>query len=205
MTPFLALTAVAVAVHLGMFGFGPPLSDDQAPQPHPMQVPSGPKPPPSAPPPGSSAPAQPAPTTPPPTAKPAPTSISADLWILHGTNDNSGIDPKLGKMPALSKPPFSSYNSYKLIGQAKQSLAKGTAVPYTLPTGRELRIVYKDVLQPQKQGDPLRYVITASIQKPDGKSFLPLVEVSAQAGEMFFVGGQEFKGGSLFIGIKVGP
>jgi hypothetical protein len=204
MTPFLTLTAVAVGVHLGIFGFGSPLPD-QPLQPRPMQVPSAPKPPPSAPAqpaPGPSAPAQPAPA---PKPAPAPASISADVMLLHGTNDNTGIDPKLGKMPALSKPPFSSYNSYKLIGQGKLPLDKGKAVPYTLPTGRELRVVYKDVLQPQKQGDPLRYVIAVSIEKPEGKSFLPLVEVNAQAGEMFFVGGQEFKGGSLFIGIKVSP
>jgi hypothetical protein len=44
-----------------------------------------------------------------------------------------------------------------------------------------------------------------SIQKPDGKSFLPLVEVNAKPGEWFWVGGQEYKGGSLFIGIKLIP
>jgi hypothetical protein len=203
MTPFLCLAAVAVGVHFGMFGFDGP-APDEAQRPLPMQVPSGsapsaPKPPPT-PPPSASAPAQPAQ---PPKAVPA--SLTADVWVLHGTNDNTGIDPKLGKMPALSKPPFSAYNSYKLLAQAKLPADKGKTVPYTLPTGRELRIVYKDVIQPQKPGDPLRYVISASIQKADGKSFLPLVEVNAQAGEMFFVGGQEFKGGSLFIGIKVSP
>ncbi len=200
MTPFLVLTAVAVGVHLGIFDFGRPLPDQPA-QPRPMQVPSAPKPPPSASPPGPSASAQPAPAP-----KPAPASISADVMILHGTNNNTGIDPKLGKMPALSKPPFSSYNSYTLLAHpALPPLDKGKDVPVALPTGRELRIVYKDVIQPQKQGDPLRYVITVSIQAPQGRSFLPLVEVNAQAGEMFFVGGQEYKGGSLFIGIKVSP
>ena len=41
-------------------------------------------------------------------------AVSAELVVLHGTNDGSGIDPKIGKMSELSKPPFSSYNSYKL-------------------------------------------------------------------------------------------
>ena len=142
-------------------------------------------------------PAQPAPA--------APASISSEVMILHATNDGSGIDPRLGNMPALSKPPFSSYNSYTLLDQTSAPLAKGTAAPLKLPTGRELRLVYKDVIEPQKAGDARRYVITASIQKADGKSFLPLVEVNAKAGEMFWVGGQEYKGGSLFIGIKVSP
>ena len=85
------------------------------------------------------------------------------------------------------------------------TLKKGEAVPLKLPTGRELRLVYKDVIQPQKQGDSPRYVITASIEAATGKSFLPLVEVNAKPGETFWVGGQEYKGGSLFIGIKVNP
>jgi hypothetical protein len=148
----------------------------------------------------SNPPAQPAQAAP-----AAPASISSEVMILHATNDGSGIDPKLGNMPALSKPPFSSYNSYKLLDQTSAPLAKGTAVPLKLPTGRELRLVYKDVIEPQKPGDARRYVIAASIQKADGKSFLPLVEVNAKAGEMFWVGGQEYKGGSLFIGIKVSP
>lgn len=132
-------------------------------------------------------------------------AISCDVMILHATNDGSGIDPRLGSMPALSKPPFSSYNSYKLLQQTSLPLNKGQAAPLQLPTSRELRVVYKDVIDPPKAGDALRYVITASIQKPDGKSFLPLVEVNAKAGEWFWVGGQEYKGGSLFIGIKINP
>lgn len=135
----------------------------------------------------------------------APKSVASEIIVLHGTNDNSGIDPKIGKMPALSKPPFSSYNSYKLLDRTNANLAKGAAAPFKLPTGRELQIVYKDVIEPQKQGDPRRYVIQASIQKADGKSYLPLMEVNAKAGEWFFVGGQEYKGGSLVIGIKLNP
>ena len=135
----------------------------------------------------------------------APAAISSEVMILHATNDNSGIDPRIGNIPALSKPPFSSYNSYKLLDRTATPLKKGEAAPLKLPTGRELRLVYKDVIQAQKQGDPPRYVITASIEAANGNSFLPLVEVNAKPGEVFWVGGQEYKGGSLFIGIKVSP
>jgi hypothetical protein len=138
-------------------------------------------------------------------AHPAPASISTEVMVLHGTNDNSGIDPKIGKIPALSKPPFSSYNSYKLLDGSKVALDKGKITPLKLPTGRELQLTFKDVVQPQKPGEPLRFVVSASIQKADGKSFLPNVEVNAKAGEWFFVGGQEYKGGSLVIGIRVNP
>jgi hypothetical protein len=149
----------------------------------------------------------PAPSQPPgPIKSPAPAAISSDVMVLHATNDSSGTDPKLlQKLPALSKPPFSSYNSYKLLATTSLPLARGSAAPLKLPTGRELRVVYKDVLDPQNKGDVRRYVVTVSIQKADGKSFLPLIEVNAKAGEWFWVGGQEYKGGSLFIGIKLNP
>ena len=145
--------------------------------------------------------------TPQQTASPtaAPRSIASEIIVLHGTNDNSGIDPKIGKMPALSKPPFSSYNSYKLLDRTSGTLAKGAAAPFKLPTGREQSIIYKDVIEPQKQGEARRFVVQASIQKADGKSVFPLMEVNAKAGEWFFVGGQEYKGGGLVIGIKVNP
>src|SRR6185436_16956501 len=64
-----------------------------------------------------------------------PAAISADIIILHATNDNSGIDPKIGKMPELGKPPFSSYNSYKLLDHVKQPLTKGQSTTIKLPTG----------------------------------------------------------------------
>jgi hypothetical protein len=151
---------------------------------------------------GSDAYADPSPV---PAQGKAPQSVSAELIVLHGTNDNSGIDPQIGKIPALSKPPFSAYNSYKLLSRTGLSLGRGKATQHKLPTGRELNVVYKDVIEPQKQGEARRFVVTASIDSAGGKAFLPHVEVNAKPGEWFFVGGQEYKGGSLVIGIKLTP
>jgi hypothetical protein len=85
------------------------------------------------------------------TLPPAPTSISADVIVLHATNDSSGIDPAIGSMPALLKPPFSSFNSYKLLSRNSLRLPRGVAAPLKLPTGRELHVVYKEV---ERQGLP---------------------------------------------------
>ncbi len=138
-------------------------------------------------------------------AQAVPASVSAEVIILHATNDGTGIDPKIGKMPALSQPPFSSYNSYKLLERVKLPLSKGKSSTTKLPTGRDLMVSLKDVLAAKKKGEAVRYVVTASIQKPDGNSFLPLLEVNAKAGEPFFVAGQKYKGGILVIGVKVSP
>jgi hypothetical protein len=132
-------------------------------------------------------------------------AVSAEIIILHATNDGTGIDPKIGKMPELGKPPFSSYNSYKLLDRSKVNLAKDKASTSKLPNDRVLQVSLKDVIAGRKKDEPRKYVVSASIQKPGGNSFLPLLEVNAKAGETFFVAGQTHKGGILVIGIKIAP
>ena len=140
-----------------------------------------------------------------PKAAPAEPSVSSDFFVLHGTNDGTGIDPKIGKMPELTKPPFSAYNSYKLLERSIATSSKSTPSTTKLPNGAILKVALKDVVEPQKKGEAKRYVMSASIQKPGGNTFLPLLEVNAKAGETFFVAGQNYKGGILVIGIKVNP
>jgi hypothetical protein len=146
-----------------------------------------------------SAPAQ---TTP---AQTPAASVNMEVIVLHGTNDGSGIDSKIGKIPELSKPPFSSYNSYKLLDRPKVAVQKGKETKIKLPNDREMAIALKDIVKPKKKDDVTRYVVSTSIQKPGGNTFLPLLEVNAKAGEWFFVAGQTYKGGILVIGVKVLP
>lgn len=135
----------------------------------------------------------------------AATCVNAELIVLHGTNDGTGIDPKIGKIPELSKPPFSSYNSYKLLDRPKINVCKGKEVKVKLPNERELAVSLKDIVAPKKKDDVTRYVMSMSINKPGGNTFLPLLEVNAKASEWFFVAGQSYKGGMLAFGLKVLP
>jgi hypothetical protein len=180
MTPLFIAIVAAAGVHLSGI--------------HPLPTPTAPR---------EGAPAEGG-STPSPAVLAAP-SIPSEVMVLHATNNESGIDPRIGKMPALSKPPFSSYNSYKLLSRTSLPLPRGQAAPLSLPTGRVLRVTYRDALPPRKPGTPPRYLISASIQSRNGKAFLPNVEVNAKAHEWFWLGGQAYQGGSLFIGIKVNP
>ncbi len=140
-----------------------------------------------------------------PKAAEADLTVATEFIVLHGTNDGSGIDPKIGKMPELTKPPFSAYNSYKLLEKSTASASKAKASTTKLPNGGVLKVTLKDVVEPKKKGEAKRYVMSASIQKAGGNIFLPMLEVNAKAGETFFVAGQTYKGGILVIGIKVNP
>ena len=140
-----------------------------------------------------------------PPAQAAAPAIACEIVVLHATNDNSGIDPKIGKMPELGQPPFSSYNSYKLLDRPKIAVAKGVQSTVKLPNGLDMAVNLKDIIAPVKKDEVTRYRVSTSIQKPGGNTFLPLLEVTAKAGEWFFVAGQTYKGGVLVIGIKVLP
>src|SRR5262249_19803890 len=91
-------------------------------------------------------------------ASPATTSMEAEITVLYATNDGSGIDPKIGKMPELNNPPFSSYKSYKLLDRSTAQLVKGKAATTKLPNARDLKITMKDEIPP-KDGEAKRYVI----------------------------------------------
>jgi hypothetical protein len=129
---------------------------------------------------------------------PAPrTAYAAEILVLHATNSDAGIDPAIGPMPELSKPPFSAYRSYALLKKVRQPLEKGKPRTLTLPNDRVLRTELLDEL-------PKEHVkISASINQPGGKTFLPLLEVKAQVGQAFIVAGQSYKGGILVLVVRV--
>jgi hypothetical protein len=164
---------------------------------------------PSGKPPTAKAPAKPPPAKPPPAPpqeknkKPVEVSFSAEVMILHATNSSNnkrkkkGIDPRIGKMPELEKPPFSAYDTYDLISNHKVQL-KVEGNNLTLPNGRVLQTKLVEVL-----ADKEHIKLSASINQPGGRTFLPLLEVKAKTGQTFIVAGQKHKGGILVLRIKV--
>ena len=154
---------------------------------------AGAEPPASEKPVASSAPSPPAA----PSAKPDPDqSLAAEVLILHAMNDKKGIDGRIGKLPELSKSPFSNYDSYQLLDRVRLPLKKEQAV-LKLPNGRTLQVRLVDEPGP----DSVR--LSASINRPNGKEFLPLLEVKAHVGQAFIVAGQSHKKGILVLVIRV--
>ena len=146
-------------------------------------------------PPGSSSAAKPPPAAP---SKPElEQAFAAEVLILHATNDKTGIDPRIGKLPELAKAPFSSYDSYELVDRARLPLKKDDPENLKLPNGRTFQVRLLEV--PQK--DSVR--LSASINRPSGKEFLPLLEVKAHVGQAFIVAGQSYKKGILVLVIRV--
>jgi hypothetical protein len=132
-----------------------------------------------------------------PSATAVTAAYSAEVLVLHATNSDKGIDPRIGDMPELRQPPFSSYKSYELLEKVKHPLKKDDPKTFGLPNGRVLQTKLLEILP----GDAVR--ISASINQPGGKTFLPLLEVKAKVGQAFIVAGQPHKGGILVLVIRV--
>src|SRR6188472_1657746 len=66
----------------------------------------------------------------------APQPFFAEISVLHATNEKKGIDERIGDMPELKNPPFSSYDSYTLLDRQKLPLVKNDPKRLKLPNGR---------------------------------------------------------------------
>lgn len=151
----------------------------------------------------SASPSPPPPTPPPTPPAPSPvvTTIDAEILVLHANNSGRGIDPKVRDLPQLKKPPFSSYNSYQVLGQSRIPLPLGKPVDTTLPNHGTFRLSFKEALA------PARFKLAATILQPDGKPFLPMLEVSLPYNEFFFVGAQSYtdnkQEGKLVLAVRL--
>lgn len=128
---------------------------------------------------------------------PVSAKYAIEVMVLHATNAGRGIDKRVGDMPELKKPPFSSYDSYQLLAKTKLPLAKGEPQTYRLPNGRLLKTDLKEDSRDET------FKISASINHPKGKAFLPLLEVRAGLGQAFIVAGQTYRSGILVLVLKV--
>jgi len=127
--------------------------------------------------------------------------INADVMTIQATQTDGGafIDPLIGSMPQLSKPPFSSYNNYRLLDRKSLPLEPGKSANYPLVNSRVLQVTYMEETADK------RHLVSAAINQPGGKAFLKLLEVKAASNETFFVAGQVYKGGSLVLAITMRP
>ncbi len=130
-------------------------------------------------------------------SSPAPASFTAEVMVLHATNAGGGIDGRVGNLAQLKKPPFSAYDTYKLLTQARTPLTAGAEVSAVLPDGGKVLLTLKQTVSAGRRK------MAVTIHKPDGSVFLPLAEVTTGTDEPFFVAGYRHKSGILVIGIKL--
>jgi len=129
-----------------------------------------------------------------------------EVSLIHATRADGGgasIDPALKDLPQLTHDqPFVRYNVYKLLDRRVFPLQPSKAVTYALVNGRTLQVRLDGV--DEDKGEK-RYQVDAQISDRGGKAFLKSLQVTASANEPFFVGGQSYQGGMLFLELVVRP
>ncbi|MDB4990565.1 MAG: hypothetical protein JWN04_5743 [Myxococcaceae bacterium] len=124
--------------------------------------------------------------------------VPAEVLVVLGSNEGSGIDPQLEKIEALRKAPFDSFSKKTLLQRIELRLELGSTAELDLPNGRKLRL---GLLETLKDG---RFRLSLSINRPGQRDYLPVVTVVAAPGDPFFVAGQKHEGGTLIIGVRAG-
>ena len=120
-----------------------------------------------------------------------------EVSVLHGTRTTKENDPRIGDLPELREGPFAPYTSYQLLSRSELPLTKGGKRELKLPNGRRLEARLEDRLPDGSSR------LVASVNRPDAKDFLPLLEVKARPGQKFIVAGQSYKRGILVLVFKV--
>jgi len=135
-------------------------------------------------------------------AGPAKSVPTLEIRVIHATQSDGGaaIDADLRDLPQLTRDqPFVRYNVYKLLARKLQALEEGKPEAYGLVNGRTLQVTLVDVTTTSAPHPDRRYHIRAAIGEPGKQAFLKLLEVTASEGQPFFVGGQTYEGGTLFL------
>jgi hypothetical protein len=130
---------------------------------------------------------------------------SLQVTVIHAMISDAGgsIDPLLRDLPQLGRDqPFVRYNVYKLLDRKELALDPGKPAVTALPNGRVLQVTLVDEVG---DGPGRRFHVRAEIGEPGKTAFLKLLEVTASPNEPFFVGGQSYQGGTLFLELAVRP
>jgi hypothetical protein len=135
----------------------------------------------------------------------APKPPTIEISVIHALHVDGGlsIDPRLRDLPQLTREqPFVRYNVYKLLGRKELVVEAGRPVTERLVDGRALQVTLLDA---NEQDGRNRFHMRVAIDEPGKGSLLKLLEVTASGNEPFFVGGQSYQGGTLFLELIVRP
>ncbi len=130
---------------------------------------------------------------------------AVEISVIQAALNDGGaaLDPQLSDLSRHTREqPFLRFNTFKLLDRRELPIQVGKSVTDTLVNGRTLEVTLLDVTE--RAGDK-RFHLRAGIDEPGKQALLKLLEVTAGANDPFFVAGQAFRGGTLFLEIVVRP
>lgn len=133
----------------------------------------------------------------------SPLRPAVEVTVIQATFADGGgfIDPRLAELASHAhEQPFLRFNTFKLLDRKELPIQVGKAVVDPLVNGRTLEITLLDVTD--HPGDR-RFHLRAEIDEPGKQALLKLLQVTAGPNVPFFLAGQAFRGGTLFLEIVV--
>lgn len=123
---------------------------------------------------------------------------------ILASNEKKGVDPGLAKLKGkLTKPPLSSFDTFKLLGDKPMALEwqKSASTPLAYGT---LTLLYKDRMA--AQGGKARLRFGVDVDDKHGHRQVSTVVVF-DSGDEVIIGGQPFQGGTyiLALGCQAAP
>ena len=103
--------------------------------------------------------------------------------------------------PSADEQPFARYNVFRLLDRKQFRLAGPKPVSYALVNGRTIQVA----LEGMSDAGERRYQLEAQISELGKADFLKGLHVTASENQAFFVGGQSYQGGTLFLELVVRP
>lgn len=129
---------------------------------------------------------------------PSASTVPSEVFVVLAREEEGTVDPTLSEIPALRRPPFNAFHSMEVLSRTQAHLEAERPLEVRLPNGRQLRV---ELERPTEDG---RYRVRVSINTPGQTDYLPLLQIVASPGEPFFVAGQNWQGGTLVIGVRIG-
>lgn len=133
-----------------------------------------------------------------PAQRVAPSEVRGEVLVILASEREGTIAPELESLQALRQPPFNAFHSMTLLMRPAITLRVGEPHDLELPNGRVLRIVL-EAITPEG-----RYRVRVSINRREQQDYLPLLEIVAPPGDPFFLAGQNFMGGTMVLGVRLG-
>jgi hypothetical protein len=127
-----------------------------------------------------------------------------EIFVIQATRTDAAgsVDPELKDLPTRQQP-FDRFNVYKLVDHQRFSIGSGKPVAYSLVNGRTLDVSLGGVTR--SDAGESRYQLATQIGQRGKDAFLKGLQVTASANQPFYVGGQSFQGGTLFVELVVRP
>ena len=136
----------------------------------------------------------PAPARPPadaPSQKPSGKCVSVQISVVHATDSESGIDPRLSALSSSFR--YFKYKGYRLLSTQSGCVATSEDHSFPIEGGRRLKVTLISK-------DDARVRVRVEVTGDDGK--LLDTTVSINRGGTFIVAGPRFKDGILMLPVR---